>query len=209
MIRACLFVVAPKKSKSGGECLKYYPESKWSSIRHTKWFIPVVMVLCTLLIGGAVFAVGAISNVWTSPGITVTEPTQPPQPPSNLPLVISSLDFTENRSISVDEPTLVGVSLSNPSLSGAPGYVGVLVQFTINKTGIEVGDVDLEYSIDAGVNWLPLPLAQNGADELIGTFGPAVGFPVGYAYNMTTPLRVTFAEAGEYYATAQAIQVVP
>ncbi len=180
-------------------------KSKWSSIRHAKWFIPVAILIVSVLVAGGVFAFAAvISNLWTSPNITVTAPSPPP--PGNSPLVISSPDFTTPRSISTGEATLAGVNLSNPSPSGAPGYTGVRVQFTINKTGIAVSDVVLQYSVDAGVNWLPLTLTQNGTDALIGTFGPAEGFPVGDGYNVTTPLRATFTTAGSYYATAQAIQ---
>lgn len=177
-------------------------KSKWSSIRHAKWFIPIAILMVSVLVAGGVFAFAAvISNLWTSPTITVTQ--YVPPPPGNSPLVISSPDFTTPRSISTGEATLASVTLNNPSPSGAPGYTGVRVQFTINKTGIAVGDVVLEYQ--AGGTWYVLTLVDNG-DVLTGVFGPSGGFPVPSGYNETTPLRATFNTVGIYYATAQAIQ---
>jgi hypothetical protein len=159
----------------------------------------LALVLGVSMIGiGVAFATGAISNLWTSPTITVNAP-------ANSPLIISS-DFTTGRSITIGDATPVSVTLANPSPSGAPGYTGVNVVFTINKSGIVVSDVKLEYSPDAGDTWYSLTLTQDGSDALTGTFGPASGFPVGYGYSATTPLRVTFYTAGSYYATAQAIQ---
>lgn len=158
--------------------------------------IPLVAIIAVVLVAASVLA-GTISNLWTSPNITVTTP----PPPANVPLVVSSPDFTTPRSILVGAPTLASVTLSNPSPSGAPGYTGVNVAFTINKAGIAVGDVVLEYQ--AGGTWYVLTLVDNG-DVLTGVFGPGGGFPVPSGYNETTPLRATFATAGTYYATAQA-----
>ena len=176
----------------------------FNKIRHMKWFIPIMSVLLVGILVGGVFAAVSISNVWISPDITVT--VYVPPTPSNLDLIISSPDFTTTRNVTTGEATLAGVTLTNPSPDGAPGYTGVKVQFTINKTEIVVSDVSVEYSIDAGATWLPLTLTQSGANELLGIFGPAEGFPVGYGYNVTTPLRATFATAGVYHATAQAVQ---
>ena len=164
--------------------------------------IPIFVILLTLVVGVAVLAVTIISNLWVSPDITVTEPAPPP--PENALLIISSPDFTTPRSILVGQTTHAGVNLTNPSPSGAPGYTGVNVVFTINKTGIATNDIVLEYQAVADGPWLPLTLVDNG-DVLTGMFGPAGGFPVGYGYNVTTPLRATFATPGIYYATAQAV----
>lgn len=51
-------------------------QSKWSSIRHAKWFIPVSVVLAVLLIGGAVFAYAnwQSANLKGQGVITVTSP---------------------------------------------------------------------------------------------------------------------------------------
>jgi len=165
--------------------------------------IPIFVILLTLVVGVAVLA-ATISNLWTSPDITV-EPVPPP-PPANEALVISSPDFTTPRSILVGEATLAGVNLTNPSPSGAPGYTGVLVAFSIydrSDDTIVPSDIVLEYQ--EGGTWYVLTLTQ-GTGVLTSTFGPAGGFPVGYGYNITTPLRATFATPGIYYATAQATQ---
>jgi hypothetical protein len=173
----------------------------WKSIRHAKWFIPVVVGLATMLIAGAVFAaVSTISNLWTSPTITVT--TVVPPPPSNSLLQISS-DLTA-QTVSTGVTIPVNVTLVNPSAAGAPGYTGVTVQFTVNGTGIVPADVVLQYS--DGTNWYAIPLTQNGNNSLSGVFGPASGFAVPTGYNATTPFRVTFSVAGSYTATAQAVQ---
>lgn len=163
--------------------------------------IPILAILLTVVVGAAVLA-AAISNLWISPDITV----EPVPPPANEPLVISSPDFTTPRSILVGQATLAGVNLTNPSPSGAPGYTGVLVEFSIydkSDNTIVPSDIVLEYQEDD--TWYVLTLTQD-TGVLTGTFGPAGGFPVGYGYNVTTPLRATFATPGIYYATAQATQ---
>ena len=170
----------------------------------------IIAIILVAALGGIVFAAGIfISNLWTSPTITVTEPYTPPEQPTNLPLVVTS-DFTANRTVEKTVPTYVNVTLNNPSLFGAPGYIGVKVELNVFCTSgnITAGSVVLEYleTVDNSWHVWPLTVATTGPPRLTGLFGPPTGFPVGYGYNVTTPFRATFSMAGTYYVTAQAIQ---
>ncbi len=123
------------------------------------WLPALLVVVAVAVIGGGVaLAANIISNVWQSPVITVNDPVTPPTPPpSNGQLVISSTDFTSNRTIGTDNASRFTISLSNPSETGAPGYTGVRVLFEVNKSGtIADGDVTLKYS--DGTNWYDLPV---------------------------------------------------
>ncbi len=164
--------------------------------------IPLFAILSVVLVGTVALAVVTISNLWTSPDITVTK--EPIPPPDNELLVISSPDFTEARSIYKDSHTYISVQTVNPSPSGAPGYSDVLFEFAIYNAGIAEGDVILEYREVVGGDWLPLALTQ-GESKLVGTFGPAGGFPVGYGYDVTTEFRAKFTKTGIYYAQVQAV----
>ena len=169
----------------------------------------IVTIAMVLVVAGVVLAAGTISNLWTSPTITVTEPYNPPGAPVNLPLVVSS-DFTVDRTVEKSVSSYINVTLVNPSLFGAPGYTGVKVELNIfcSSGNITVSDLVLEYLESADGTWhvWPLALATSGPTRLTGLFGPSAGFPVGYGYNVTTPFRATFTLAGAYYVTAQAIQ---
>jgi hypothetical protein len=169
-----------------------------------------VAIALVIAISGAVFVVGAgISDLWTSPTITVTGPYIPPEQPVNLPLVVSS-DFTVDRNAEKGVPSYVNVTLNNPSLFGAPGYTGVKVELNIYCTSgnITADSVVLEYLESSDSTWhvWPLTVAPTGPNRLTGLFGPPAGFPVGYGYNVTTPFRATFAVIGSYNVTAQAVQ---
>lgn len=147
---------------------------------------------------GVAFAVGWISSPWTSPNVTVSEPV-------NVDLIITSPDFTSNVGIYIGDTIEKSVRLYNPSPLHAAGYPHVRVEFQIHGSGISDGDVTLEYYADEGFGaiWHTLPTTDMG-DALVGYFGPSVGFPVGYGYNVVTPIKATFNTVGTYYATAQA-----
>lgn len=157
------------------------------------------VALSVLLVAGAVWA-ASVSNLWTSPDVTVT--TYVPPTPQNLPLVVSSPDFVSPQSVYTEVPFLANVTLSNPSSAGSPGYANVTVLFTVDKPAIVPGDVTLEYSDGT---WHTLTLVQNGVNSLSASFGPVGGFPVDVGYNQSTPLRATFHTNGTYHATAQAV----
>src|SRR3990170_8004817 len=86
------------------------------------------------------------------------------------------------------------VTLTNP-LNGDP-FTHVLARFRLED--INLADIDtfeyLETSVDPDM-WLPLPLTQDGSD-VIGDFGPAIGFPLTVPYNATSSFRVTFNTPG-------------
>jgi hypothetical protein len=157
--------------------------------------IALIAIGLVTMFGGTALAFQHVP--WISPAILVTES-------FNLPLVISS-DFLEARAISTEVPTLAGVTLTNPSPEGAPGYSAIVVQFGIHGLGIDCEDVTLEYQV--GDNWTELVLTDDG-DVLIGTFGPPEGFAVPTGYEETTNLRAIFHTAGVYFASAVAEEVV-
>jgi hypothetical protein len=184
-----------RKEKLAGICQVRSMEKKMRNFfkAHRILAIGISIVLSLALV--SVLAATAISNLWVSPSITVTV--------DNLPLVLSSPDFTAGRSIKVGVATEASVNLSNPSPAGAPGYTGVVVGFSIYDTdGVIVpSDILLEYQ--SGGNWYALPMTA-GAGVITAVFGPSGGFPVGFGYNATTPLRATFNTVGTYHVTAQA-----
>lgn len=178
--------------------LKYFKSHRLMSI--------ALAVLVVFAIGIGVYAASIISNLWQSPAITVTNP----PPPSNEPLVISSIDFTASANITTGVAFPFSVNLRNPSLVGAPGYPDVIVNINIYGVFsnalkiINPNDLKLEYS--DGSNWYVIPTTFV-TDRLTTNFGPASGFPVPSGYNQTTQFRVTFNTPGVYNATAQAVTV--
>ncbi len=89
------------------------------------------------------------------------------------------------------DPQEFHVSLTNPATGGS--FSNVLLNFRISNAVI--ADLTLEY--DAGGTWLPLPLTQDGTD-LVGSYGPALGFPIIPGYAATSAFRVTAATAKNY-----------
>ena len=146
-----------------------------------------------------------ISNVWESPTITVTDPLPPP-----LALDISST-FLLPESILTGGSVTYPVTLYNPSLEGAPGYDAVLIEITISDIDddlIAPGDVTLIGN--DGTASYPVTLVQGTVPgELTGTWGPAIGFPVPPQWTATTNFTATFLKAGEYKATAVAVDLTP
>lgn len=162
-----------------------------------------LMVALALTVG-MVCASVLISNLWTSPNVTVTTP-----PPGNQPLAISSPDFTSPGAVHIGDPFYLSVETVNPSESGAPGYTGVTFNIRIYDTSdgtIAPTDVTLWYNTGTVGSpiWTELTLAQ-GTGMLTATFGPPGGFPVGYGYDVTTQFKATFDTAGTYHAEVEAV----
>lgn len=157
--------------------------------------IALIAIGIVTMFGGTALAFQHVP--WISPAILVTES-------FNLPLVISS-DFLDACAVSTGVPTLAGVTLTNPSPDGAPGYPAIVVDFGIHGLGIDCEDVTLEYQV--GDNWTELTLTDEG-DVLTGTFGPPEGFAVPTGFEETMNLRAVFHTAGVYFATAVAEEVV-
>jgi len=168
---------------------KKFAKSRWHSIPLGAMAIALV---ASLAITGTVFAAVTISNLWTSPTITVS-PTL---------LVVSSPDFTTAQNVAVGEVMAAGINLHNPSSSHT--YSNVRVLFKIYKDGISEGDVNLQYQVES--TWYTLSTEDKG-NYLEGYFGPEAGFTVGPSYSVTTPIQATFYTDGSYYATATAITV--
>lgn len=159
--------------------------------------LPILAVICGLMAGGvALAAVAVVSNVWTSPDIVVNPPGGGGSTVENSPLVIGSSDFTSNLSIATGGAATFTISLSNPSVAGAPGYTDVRVRFEITGA-TAVTDLTLEYQ--DGTTWYSIPCTLEGG-KLVGYFGPTEGFAVPTGYNATTPIRATFHTAGTYSA---------
>ena len=171
--------------------------------RKRLWIAALIVAGVLLVCAGVAVAATTISNVWQSPKVTVT--TSPPPPPPASQLVISSPDFTSDRSQPTGQAMAFQVNLTNPSPAGAPSYEGVRVTFVISREGSEItsaSDVILEYQ-DETSTWQPIPLTVSSGG-LVGHFGPAAGFTVPPGYNVTTNLRATFNAAGTYSAQAWA-----
>ncbi len=172
--------------------------------RKRLWIAALIVAGVLLVCAGVAVAATTISNVWQSPKVTVTTPPPPPPPPASQ-LVISSPDFTSDRSQPTGQAMAFQVNLTNPSPAGAPSYEGVRVTFVISREGSEItsaSDVILEYQ-DETSTWQPIPLTVSSGG-LVGHFGPAAGFTVPPGYNVTTNLRATFNAAGIYSAQAWA-----
>ncbi len=118
----------------------------------------------------------------------------------------------------VQSPANIGLALAGPQTAGvgAPtqGYgarlsdtggatsENVLVDFAISRSGgIGVSDVTVQYDAGGG-SYQPIPLSACGAN-LCGSFGPQPGgFPVGAGYDITTPLRISYARSGAFTVNA-------
>ena len=164
-------------------------------------WLPVALIMAAiLLVGGVVFA-ATLSNTWQSPTVHVVQPTTPPSPtPEQLPLELSSPDFTGDRTLNPLGTTQFGVNLKNPSLTGSPAYEDVRVRIEVSKTtALAADDVTLQYY--SGSAWLPLPVTLTDG-KLVGYFGPDTGFDVPAQYNVTTPIKATFKTLGDYSAQA-------
>ena len=169
-------------------------------------WIPVAIVAAlALTVSGIVFATVALPS-WNSPVIHVVPVINPPPPtPDQLSLVLSSPDFTSERTVNPNGTTQFGISLENPSLTGAPGYDGIIVEFAISKTTtMTEGDVVLKYYDGATWQIIPTSLVDN---KIVGYFGPSTGFPVPAQYNVTTQIQARFMAEGDYSATIQCVQV--
>jgi hypothetical protein len=103
------------------------------------------------------------------------------------------------------EQVFYAVTLENNQATN-PGE-NVEARVTVARTGIEVGDLLLEFCLDseaAGTpgncaQWIELDLVQDG-DSLTATYGPAGGFEVEAGYEATTFFRAEFTRAGNYDA---------
>lgn len=171
-----------------------------------KWYgVPVLVfaLVGILTVGGIALAAGLVSNIWTSPTITVTGGGGGGgTTPTNEPLVISS-GFASNLSISTGQQAEFSIRLENPSEAGAPGYNAVRVKFEISDGDgvLSQSDVTLEYQSGGVYYNLPVTLESG---KLVGWFGPPTGFDCPSGYNETTPIRATFNAVGTYQAAVQA-----
>lgn len=94
------------------------------------------------------------------------------------------------------DPQEFHVLLTNPADGGT--FSNVLVNFRI--TGALTTDLALEYYETTTSTWETLPLTQDGAD-LVGSYGPAGGFPIIPGYTANSAFRVTAATAKSYPVT--------
>ncbi|MFA7628618.1 MAG: Ig-like domain-containing protein, partial [Candidatus Dojkabacteria bacterium] len=128
----------------------------------------------------------APQSLWTDTAtvtITVHPVLDPPALSTDLP-----------ASIYADYETEFGVTLDNPA--NGDDFTGVRVQFRLTQT--DLTDITtLEYFENTTASWFDLPLTQDGAD-VIGWFGPAMGFPMPAPYLATSQFRLTMAEIGTY-----------
>lgn len=90
------------------------------------------------------------------------------------------------------------VTLNNPATGGS--FSNVLVNFLV--TGADPADVNsFEYWEVTTSSWQPMPLTSDGLGNLVGSFGPALGFPIVPGYNATSLFRVNFDTPGTYPVT--------
>ena len=90
------------------------------------------------------------------------------------------------------------VTLNNPATGGS--FSNVLVNFLV--TGSDPADVNsFEYWEVTTSSWQPMPLTSDGLGNLVGSFGPALGFPIVPGYNATSLFRVNFDTPGTYPVT--------
>lgn len=100
----------------------------------------------------------------------------------------------------VDHESTVTVTLSNPT---ATPVDGVSVAFEI--AGVASGD-DVSIKYREGNTWAPLPVAFDEANgTVVGTVGPAGGFPVPAGYDQTSVFKVTYHAPSTYTATFRAM----
>jgi len=118
-------------------------------------------------------------------------------------------------------PTLSAVNLAGPFLTGqmnmfsirlqnpanGGSYTNVLVNFLIENAS-PADLTSLEYWDTTTSSWLPLPLTQSGAN-LVGSFGPPSGFPIGAGYDATSQFRVVWAHGGSYPITLTLVDLSP
>ena len=171
---------------------KKFAKNRWHSI--PLGAIAIALIVSVSLTGIAFAATTAISNLWTSPTITVT----------TTPLAITS-DFTGDKAKETGSTFEFTVTLKNPN--PVVTYEGVLVELCVYDADdtIAKGDVILEYYEVLDSSWHTWGLDVSG-DHLTGLFGPpTTGFPVSGGYDVTTFFRVTFNTPGVYHATAQAV----
>ena len=171
-----------------------------------KWLgIPLVTIMAIVLgIGAVAAAYVAVSNLWTSPKIVVTNAITP----THRALVISSTWLSDGAVLtgsSFDFP----MTLSNPSDAGDPDYANVNVDIkSWNATELtsDIKNPDLTLYYNDGSTWQVIPTNEvnSNGQKLEATFGPDAGFTVAAGYNVTTQFRVVFHNAGTYQASAQA-----
>lgn len=112
--------------------------------------------------------------------------------------VIATEVIDEHDGVTLDlSGPVAGVEKGSPTLyqarlaSEVDVADNVLVGFVLTRDGgIEQGDLTVEYDAGGG-NFLPLALNDVGG-QLVGSFGPAGGFPLLQGHDATTLLRVTY-----------------
>ncbi len=114
-----------------------------------------------------------------------------------VPPTLSSADITGPYTVGISQQ--FHVTAQNPALGRT--YTNVRFDFTLQNT-VLADIAAFDYTPDGGTTWLPMPLAQSGAD-VTGYFGPPAGFPLPVPYSATTAFRITVATAKSYPIVVQ------
>ena len=104
-----------------------------------------------------------------------------------------------------DGPVVMGVVYDTGIYRRTAVDLGeVVVHFEIAKTGIAVGDVEVQYWAGTGTppagSWVTLVMTQ-GTNVLTGTIGSTGGVVMNAGYAGTTSVLVEFSATGDYVTT--------
>lgn len=152
-------------------------------------FSKIVLVGALVIIGvTAVAAMAIVSNILTSPPITVI-------PGNNTLVVASSTLSTLPFNLTSGQTYTFHVTVSNPSsltLNGVVVNYAAVASYTLSP-----GNVALNYSYTTPINWIPLEDLTIGGNMISGHTHASAGWPPGY----TADIDFSFTPyvTGTYY----------
>lgn len=165
-----------------------------------------------MLVISAVVGVSAsyviVSNAWRSPTITVVNP----PPPTKLPLVVSSPNFTTDQQIYKGNMFPWTVTITNPNTYSGYSYSVKSISVTVNDSVtklpvLQTAITSFKYSLDGGSTFNNLTV--NDTTLAIYSVTPAPlpadwTIPANGGY-ITIMFQVVFNTDGSYKATISAL----